>query len=488
MANNHMGDVEHGLLLIETFGKNVSIYPEFDFVFKFQFRDIPTFIHPDYNDRMDLKYVKRFTKTALSKDQFARMFDRVKALGMRVMTTPFDENSVDLAEELKVDIVKIASCSCGDWPLLECIVKLNKPIIFSTAGAGFTTLDKVVSFFQHREKEFAIMHCIGEYPTKPDNLQLNQITMLKKRYPGIPVGFSSHEEPENYEAIYVAVGKGTRLFEKHVAIDTKKYPKNTYSVSPENLKHWLGNASKAFGMLGVKDGRHKFSEKEKADLRQFKRGVFVKSKIDPGVLIDGDDLIYAWPCVEGQMVANDLSKYQTIKTREAIIQNGPVMLEKVIITNNREEIYNIVQDVKALFKKAGVVYPGGAELEISHHYGVKNFYQTGITMITVVNREYCKKLIALLPNQNHPEQYHHKKEETFHVLFGDVQLYLNDKYQELTVGEAITIQPNVRHSFTTEKGCVIEEISSSHYNNDSYYSDEKISQNKNRKTFLKYWL
>ena len=33
MANNHMGDVEHGLLLIETFGKNVSIYPEFDFVF-----------------------------------------------------------------------------------------------------------------------------------------------------------------------------------------------------------------------------------------------------------------------------------------------------------------------------------------------------------------------------------------------------------------------------------------------------------------------
>ena len=114
------------------------------------------------------------------------------------MTTPFDENSVDLAEELDVDIVKIASCSFGDWPLLEKIVQGDKPIIFSTAGAKFNTIDKVVSFFQHREKEFAIMHCIGEYPTPPPNLQMNQISLLKERYPDVPIGFSTHENPENY--------------------------------------------------------------------------------------------------------------------------------------------------------------------------------------------------------------------------------------------------------------------------------------------------
>ena len=164
------------------------------------------------------------------------------------------------------------------------------------------------------------------------------------------------------------------------------------------------------------------------------------------------------------------------------------MFENVEITNNREEVYRIVQDIKSLFKKAEVVFPGGAELEISHHYGVENFYKTGITMITVVNREYCKKLIAVLPKQNHPEQYHQKKEETFHVLYGDVQLYLNGEHHELGVGDAITIKPEVRHSFTTNNGCVIEEISSTHYKDDSYYTDERISQNKNRKTSLKYWL
>ena len=145
-------------------------------------------------------------------------------------------------------------------------------------------------------------------------------------------------------------------------------------------------------------------------------------------------------------------------------------------------------NIKTLFNKAEVVYPGGAELEISHHYGVENFYETGITMITVVNREYCKKLIAVLPKQNHPEQFHKKKEETFHVLYGDVQLYLNGEHRELSAGDAITIQQEERHSFTTKTGCVIEEISSTHYKDDTYYTDEKIGQNKHRKTFLKYWL
>ena len=488
MANNHMGDLDHGLLMIDTFGKYVSEYPEFDFAFKFQFRDIPTFVHPDYKDRMDVKYVKRFSETALNEQQFAKMFDRVRLFDMKVITTPFDENSVDLAEALDVDIIKIASCSCGDWPLLERIIRVDNPIVFSTAGANFDSIDKIVSFFQHREKHFAIMHCVGEYPTPPDHLQMNQITLLKERYPGVPIGFSTHEDPKDYDVVFVAVGKGAQLFEKHVAIDTEQYPKNAYSATPEEIKVWLDNARKAFQMLGAEGDRHPISEKEEADLRQFRRGVFVNKALDQGYTIQSEDLFYAWPCQDGQMVANDMSKYQIVNTLKTIERNGPVLFENVEITNNREEVYKIVQDIIALFKKAEVVYPGGAELEISHHYGVENFYETGITMITVVNREYCKKLIAVLPKQNHPEQYHQKKEETFHILYGDVQLYLNGKHRELGVGDAITIQPEVRHSFTTNNGCVIEEISSTHYKDDSYYTDEKIGQNKYRKSFIKYWL
>ena len=109
-------------------------------------------------------------------------------------------------------------------------------------------------------------------------------------------------------------------------------------------------------------------------------------------------------------------------------------------------------------------------------------------MITVVNREYCKKLLVTLPGQFHPEQYHQQKEETFHVLHGEVELILNGQSQIHGPGEVVTIEPGTRHAFRSEGGCVIEEISTTHYKNDSFYTDPAIMQNTQRKTLLTHWM
>jgi N-acetylneuraminate synthase len=134
------------------------------------------------------------------------------------------------------------------------------------------------------------------------------------------------------------------------------------------------------------------------------------------------------------------------------------------------------------------VVPGKAALEISHHYGLDDFYKHGITMITVVNREYCKKLIVVLPGQTHPEQFHEKKEETFVVLYGKIDLTLDGETISCGIGDVITVKPGMRHAFKSEKGAVIEEISSTHYMDDSFYSDPDIMKNKQRKTYLSYWI
>ena len=60
-------------------------------------------------------------------------------------------------------IIKDASCSFTDWPLLERIAATGRPIIASTAGASLEDIDRVVSFLMHRDKRFAILHCVGEY-------------------------------------------------------------------------------------------------------------------------------------------------------------------------------------------------------------------------------------------------------------------------------------------------------------------------------------
>ena len=79
---------------------------------------------------------------------------------------------------MKIEIIKVASCSFNDWPLLEKIANTNKPVIASTAGATEKEIDSVVTFFKNRKKDFALMHCVAEYPTPQKNLNFNRLKYL----------------------------------------------------------------------------------------------------------------------------------------------------------------------------------------------------------------------------------------------------------------------------------------------------------------------
>jgi len=488
MANNHMGSLDHGIKLIREFAEVKEGYDEFDFAIKFQFRNIDTFIHPEYKDRMDLKYVKRFTETQLTGEEFSSMKQEAERLGFLTVCTGFDEDSIDLIEEMKFPIIKVASCSFTDWPLLNRIAETDMPIIASTAGSTLEEIDNVVAFFTNRNKDLTIMHCVGEYPTETTNLQLNQIGLLSERYPNVKIGYSTHEDPNDPNIIPLAIAKGAQVFEKHVAVVTDEFPKNAYSATPEQTSNWLASARTAFQICGDVSNRPGASEKELSDLRRFKRGVFVKRDIKKGEVVSREDVFYAFPCQEGQILANDMSKYTQFTSQKSFTINDALNASDTLKVNLRSKLYEIVQNVKSFLVDSEVVYPGEAKLEISHHYGIDNFYEVGTTMITVVNREYCKKLIIALPGQTHPEQYHKKKEETFLVLHGDVDLYLDDEHRKLERGDVVTVEPGIKHRFSTVNGCVIEEVSSTHYLDDSFYTDERISQNKNRKTFITHWL
>ena len=122
--------------------------------------------------------------------------------------TPFDEDSVKIIKEMDFDIVKIASCSAKDWPLIEEISKINKPVIFSTGGLKINNIDEIVSFFDHKGVQYAIMHCVSIYPTPVEKLNLNFIETLNERYPNKVIGWSTHEDPKNVDIIKIAYAKG----------------------------------------------------------------------------------------------------------------------------------------------------------------------------------------------------------------------------------------------------------------------------------------
>lgn len=487
MANNHMGDVEHGLKIINDFHDICKDFKNFQFAFKFQYRNLDTFIHPDFKNRSDIKYVKRFMETNITGDQKKILKDEAKRLGFFAICTPFDEKSVDLIEKHDYDMVKIASCSFTDWPLLERIAGTNKPIIASTAGAALEDIDKVVSFFEHREKNLCIMHCVGEYPTERKNLQLNQIDLLRKRYPEVPVGYSTHESPDNFDSIKIAIAKGAAVFEKHVGVKTEKYDLNAYSATPEHISKWLEAAQDALDMGGVSEKRFDGTEKEKKDLRGLQRGVFAKKMIKSGERIDIANTFFAIPNLENQIVVNDMSKYTEYTASKDFNVNEPILLSDVTITNLRDKVVRIVTQVKNMLVESRVALPNRMEMEISHHYGIDKFEEWGATIINCINREYCKKLIILLPGQKHPMHFHSKKEETFHVLFGDMFVHLDGQERECKAGDMVIVERDKKHSFRSENGAIFEEISTTHYKDDSFYDDVSVINNKNRKTALTFW-
>ncbi|WP_294502347.1 N-acetylneuraminate synthase family protein [uncultured Victivallis sp.] len=487
LANNHMGNVEHGLNVIRAFGEVIRDFPDFRFAFKFQYRDLDTFIHPDYRERMDLKYIKRFSETRLSEADFLRMKQEAEQLGFHSMCTPFDERSVERIVEQNFEYLKIASCSCNDWPLLERVVQTDKPIVISTAGAALEEIDNVVNFLQHRDKKFCLMHCVGSYPTPAAELELNQIDFFRQRYPGVPVGFSTHEEPGDFDPVKLAVAKGAVVLERHVGVATEAWKLNAYSSTPEQIREWLKAARKAYAMCGVSGMRRPVSEKERADLRGLQRGVFARRSIAAGEKLTPELLFYAIPNQPDQFVANDLSKYLELTAKQEIPAGAPIRKEIVEVRNNREKVLQAVRQISELLRKSGLHLQDKLELELSHHYGIDRFYEYGCTIITCVNREYCKKIILLLPGQENPTHTHHRKEETFHILYGDLSLTLNGVEKLYHAGEIVVVERGTAHKFSSPSGAVLEEISTTHYKDDSFYDDPAIKGTASRKTYLTFY-
>lgn len=487
MANNHMGDLNHALEIVRCFGQITAPYrSDFEFAFKLQMR-APTIVHPDFADRMDLKFIKRFTETRLSGDQFRTILDAIRKSGFLAMCTPFDETSVRAVSDIGFDIVKVASCSFADWPLMEAVVQTERPILLSTGGATLETIDQVVSFFQHRDKDFALMHCVTAYPTPLENHQLNQIDLLRQRYDGLAIGFSTHESPADTGLVRLAVAKGCRLFEKHVGLPTEQYSLNAYSAAPEQVEAWLDSAREAFSICGIAGERMPFTEEGEEALQGLMRAVFAKRSIAGGERLTADNTFLAMPSQPGQLLARDLSKYIEHTALEPVPANAPVCRNQMNSIHRRQEVADILCRVVAMLKKARIAVPRNVDCSISAHYGIQRFSEYGVVALNILNREYCKKLLIMLPGQAHPIHRHEVKEETFHVLYGDLAVEMNNQRTDLSQGDLLTVCRGQDHSFSSREGVIIEEISTTHHRDDSYYADPVIMENPDRKIELTIW-
>lgn len=486
MANNHQGSVEHGLKIVKEVS-GVAHKAGVRAAIKFQMRQLKSFIHPNYQGDHSNPMIQRFESTVIDVASFRVLKAAVEEHNLITMCTPFDEKSVEVICEEGFEIIKIASCSADDWPLIDCVAATGRPVIVSTGGLSLEQTDQVVTFLDHKGLDFALMHCVSVYPTPVNLYNLRLIEQYRSRYPGITIGWSTHEDPNELHAISIAHTLGARMFERHVGVESEGNKLNAYSSNPQQLEDWFTAYRHTVEALG--SGERVLEPSESEALRKLKRGAYICRDVEEGEAITQDDLIYAIPLQNDQVTSGEVLE-GTVAKRDLEAGN-PLGKSDVLCPPTNATVYlkRAIHAAKAMINKSNTRLPRTFEVEFSHHYGIEQFSKTGALIIDVINREYCKKIIVLIPGQTHPNHFHKRKEETFVILHGTLSLTLDREQIRLGEGEMITIHPGVWHSFSSDTGCVFEEISTTHYNDDSYYTDPVI-RNKSRcerKTKVSNW-
>jgi len=335
IANNHWGDVNRGLRIIKEFGTVVR-YNDVRAAIKLQFRDAETFIHKDFLNREDIRYIKKTLDTRLTRNELAQLVEGIRGVGCIRMATPFDDKSVELCVELGIDVIKIASSDITDWPLLEKVAKTRKPVMVSTGGSSLKEIDNMVTFFENRNIPLAINHCVSHYPAEDSELQLNQIDFLRHRYPGHIIGLSTHEYHDWNSSMLIAYAKGARTFERHIDIKTEDKSFSPYCSTPEQIAVWFQAFKKAREMCGAPGTEKTVSTPKEIDyLTSLVRGVYAKRDLPACHTLTAEDYYLAIPLQKGQLSCRELLNDQKLSAPWA--KDAPLMVDMVDSLYNHDE-------------------------------------------------------------------------------------------------------------------------------------------------------
>jgi len=171
----------------------------------------------------------------LSDDIFWELSEYADRKGIIFLSTPFDEESVDLLDQIGVPAYKIPSGEIIDFPLLKKIAEKKKPIIQSTGMATLGEVEDAVNFLKgHGAEEIVLLHCTTSYPAAIRTVNLRAMDTLRCAFQ-VPVGYSDHTD--GITIPIAAVSMGAHVIEKHFTLDRSLLgPDHQASLEPHELE------------------------------------------------------------------------------------------------------------------------------------------------------------------------------------------------------------------------------------------------------------
>jgi sialic acid synthase len=190
-------------------------------------------------------------KLELDPEWLPILIDDCRKAGVKFMSTPFDEPSLDLLVKLDVDILKVASFDLGNLPLINRIGKTGKPVVISVGGGKGDQIRSSVDVLLKHNQEVAVLHCVSEYPTEYTRLGLSSIKGLIQEFPQCVIGSSDHFNGTLSGP--VAYMMGARVFEKHVTLNRAwKGTDHSFALEPDGFRKFVRDIKRVRHMLPPK--------------------------------------------------------------------------------------------------------------------------------------------------------------------------------------------------------------------------------------------
>jgi len=299
IGQNHNGSVDIAKLIVDVVSRPVidklfgTELPIMDAV-KMTKRDLKQELSKSQMDRpydnsnsFGKTYGEHRAFLELDDEAHFEVYKYAKSKGLDFVETLCAAGCLSLLRLFTPDKLKVASRDLTNLPLLEAMAETKIPIILSTGMAGKQELDDALEVITKYHNEISILHCVSEYPTRYENVNLKTITYLKTQYPQFKIGYSDHTI--GISTPIAAIGMGAEIIEKHITIDRQmKGTDQAGSLAIDGiyrLMRDIRNLDKSMGLEEI------FIEPSvKIAREKLERSIAVNKELLVGEIIKEDDL------------------------------------------------------------------------------------------------------------------------------------------------------------------------------------------------------
>jgi sialic acid synthase SpsE len=255
-------------------------------------------------------------------EQHYECFKYAKALNLDFVETLCAIGCLSLLKLFSPDFLKVASRDLTNLPLLAAMAETKIPIILSTGMAGKKELDDALHTISKYHSNISILHCVSQYPTEPENTNLNTIKYLQKNYSNYKIGYSDHTI--GIATPLAAVAMGAEIIEKHITLDRRmKGTDQAGSLGPDGINRMVRDIRVFELSLGKEEI---FIDPSVAIAKEkLERSIATKTKLNKGHVIQESDLHllspgdgYKWNQKE-ELIGKTINS--NIEANEIIYQN-----------------------------------------------------------------------------------------------------------------------------------------------------------------------